>query len=65
MVKDSSITNFWDGQENLGGHAIAIVGYTKDGFIIRNSWGESYGNKGYSLLPYSDFNKFFEIWTLV
>lgn len=65
MVQDSSITNFWDGYGNLGGHAIALVGYTKDGFIIRNSWGESYGNKGYSVLPYSDFNKLFEIWTLV
>ena len=65
MVQNSSIINFWDGNGNLGGHAIALVGYTKDGFIIRNSWGESYGSKGYSILPYYDFNKFFEIWTLI
>jgi Papain family cysteine protease len=31
-----------------GGHAIAIVGYTSDRFIIRNSWGAvSWGDKGY------------------
>jgi hypothetical protein len=38
-----------------GGHAIAIVGYTTDGFIIQNSWGKSWGNKGFALLPYEDW----------
>jgi len=37
------------------GHAIAIVGYTKDGFIIQNSWGENWGNNGFALLPYEDW----------
>lgn len=37
------------------GHAIAIVGYTRDGFIIQNSWGEKWGNKGFALLPYEDW----------
>ena len=37
------------------GHAIAIVGYTYDGFIIQNSWGESWGNGGFALLPYEDW----------
>lgn len=32
-----------------GGHAIAIVGYTTDKrFIIRNSWGEKWGDGGYA-----------------
>ncbi len=32
-----------------GGHAIAIVGYTADKrFIVRNSWGKSWGDKGYA-----------------
>lgn len=32
-----------------GGHAICIVGYTKDGrFIIRNSWGTSWGDGGFA-----------------
>ncbi|MCW5908025.1 MAG: C1 family peptidase [Chitinophagales bacterium] len=31
-----------------GGHAIALVGYTKDYFIVRNSWGTSWAHKGYA-----------------
>lgn len=30
-----------------GGHAIALVGYTPDRFIVRNSWGEGWGDKGF------------------
>lgn len=37
------------------GHAVAIVGYTRKGFIIQNSWGPGWGAKGFALLPYEDF----------
>jgi len=37
------------------GHAIAVVGYTQDGFLIQNSWGESWGSGGFALLPYEDW----------
>lgn len=37
------------------GHAIAIVGYTDQGFIIQNSWGPGWGAKGFALLPYEDY----------
>ena len=30
-----------------GGHAVALVGYTRDRFIVRNSWGLTWGDKGY------------------
>jgi C1A family cysteine protease len=30
-----------------GGHAVAIVGYTTDRFIVRNSWGVGWGDKGF------------------
>jgi len=30
-----------------GGHAVALVGYTKDYFIVRNSWGTGWGRKGF------------------
>ncbi len=38
-----------------GGHAVAFVGYTKDRFIIRNSWGTGWGDKGfaYASIPYA------------
>jgi C1A family cysteine protease len=45
-----------------GGHAVCMVGYDdkikfKDGkmggFIVRNSWGENWGDNGYFYMPYS------------
>jgi C1A family cysteine protease len=34
-----------------GGHAICIVGYRADGrFIVRNSWGTTWGDKGFGYL---------------
>lgn len=38
----------------LGGHAVMAVGYddTTQRFIIRNSWGEDWGKKGYFTMPY-------------
>jgi hypothetical protein len=37
------------------GHAIGLVGYTRDGFIVQNSWGRRWGYRGFALLPYEDF----------
>jgi len=31
-----------------GGHAVAIVGYDTDSFIVRNSWGTGWGDGGYA-----------------
>ncbi len=31
-----------------GGHAVALVGYTSTGFIVRNSWGTDWGDGGYA-----------------
>ncbi len=38
-----------DGQIN---HAIMIVGWTTQGWIIRNSWGRDWGQDGYMLIKY-------------
>lgn len=38
-----------------GGHAVAIVGYTREGFVIQNSWGKDWGKGGFALLPYEDY----------
>lgn len=48
-----------------GYHAISIVGYNDEGFIIRNSWGPSFGNNGYSTLKFEDYSKLIEVWTIV
>ena len=65
IIKDNKKIDFWNGNQNYGGHAIAIVGYNKQGFIIRNSWGNSYGTNGYALLKYNDFEKILECWTII
>lgn len=39
----------------LGGHAVVCVGYdrTKQMFLVRNSWGADWGQKGYFWMPYA------------
>jgi len=39
----------------VGGHAVLAVGYSDkdERFIIRNSWGKSWGQRGYFTMPYS------------
>ena len=39
----------------LGGHAVLCVGYNdiKKVWIMRNSWGTSWGDRGYFYLPYA------------
>lgn len=60
---------FWNrrspNETRLGGHCVAIVGYTKDGFILRNSWGEKWNGDGHTIFKYSDFGKQWEIWTMI
>ena len=59
---------FWRkgyGDRLQGYHAIALVGYNKEGFIIRNSWGTSFGDDGYVTIPYNEFNELIEIWTVM
>jgi len=53
----------------LGGHAVMAVGYddSKKCFIVRNSWGEDWGDKGYFYLPYdyfTDSNLSADFWTI-
>lgn len=43
----------------VGGHAALIVGYDNGHFIVRNSWGKSWGKNGYFTMPSSFFcNKY-------
>jgi hypothetical protein len=51
------------GRQSHGGHAMLCVGYSDpdEVFIVRNSWGPGWGDKGYCYIPYRylmnpDFN---------
>lgn len=41
-------------EQVLGGHSVLIVGYddANSWYIVRNSWGEEWGDKGYCYMPY-------------
>jgi papain like protease len=41
--------------ELKGGHAFAIVAYDENGFWIQNSWGTSWGLKGFACITYDDW----------
>lgn len=61
---------FWkknnENDEIIGGHAVCFCGYDKDkGFLLRNSWGNHYGDNGYTWYPYDDWKHIWEVWSSV
>jgi C1A family cysteine protease len=57
-------------EQVLGGHAVLVVGYddSKNWWIVRNSWGASWGAAGYFYMPYQyllDPNLSDDFWTAV
>ena len=44
-----------DRKPDDGGHAFAIVGYDRSGFLLQNSWGEGWGERGFGILTYEDW----------
>ena len=49
--KDGQLRTY-DSKSAHGGHAVSIVGYTPHHFIIRNSWGTRWGDKGFAYASY-------------
>lgn len=42
-------------EKQVGGHAVVAVGYdnAQQRFLVRNSWGRAWGQKGYCTMPYA------------
>ncbi|CAF2066013.1 unnamed protein product [Rotaria magnacalcarata] len=56
-------------RQSHGSHALLAVGYSdqSQAFIVRNSWGTSWGDNGYCYIPYdylTDSNLCFDSWTI-
>jgi hypothetical protein len=54
------------GDEEQGGHAFAVIGYTEEGFLIQNSWNKDWGGvefengksyPGCAIWSYEDFDR--------
>jgi len=61
---------FWkkssENESLLGAHCVVAVGYDANrGFLIRNSWGENWGEFGYTWFPYEDWGLQNEVWTSI
>jgi C1A family cysteine protease len=55
------------GEAQVGGHAVIAVGYSGSRFIVRNSWGTSWGMAGYFTMPFDyllDENLSDDFWTI-
>lgn len=63
-VKSDNI-NFWNGNGQLGFHAVSIVGWTTKELIIKNSWGVDWGKNGFCFMPWSEFGFIRELWTIL
>lgn len=37
------------------GHAFALVGFNRNGFVVQNSWGTGWGTGGFAVLSYADW----------
>ncbi|HEY7640688.1 MAG TPA: C1 family peptidase [Steroidobacteraceae bacterium] len=44
--------------DSLGGHAFALVGFNRIGFVVQNSWGLPWGNCGFGVVPYAEWVKY-------
>lgn len=64
LNKDNFVCNEITG--NSGYHAMLIVGYNEQGYIVRNSWGTDWGQEGYCIIKKEVLEeRSFDKWTLM
>jgi C1A family cysteine protease len=69
VVKTGTVPMPAASEQVLGGHAVLAVGYDDptQRFIVMNSWGTSWGMRGFFTMPYSyltDTNLSDDFWTV-
>lgn len=46
-------------------HAFVVLGYTSNGFLIQNSWGDKWGEGGFAIWTYEDWSRnVADVWAL-
>lgn len=55
-TKNLTLIERLPGDRPKGAHAFLIVGADSDGFWVHNSWGSRWGDEGYAVLSYDDWN---------
>lgn len=49
-------TNTYSSCPNATNHAVTIVGWCSDAWIIKNSWGDDWGYGGYAYIAFNTYN---------
>jgi len=66
MAYKSGVYKHVSGEE-LGGHAVAIIGYGTEGgenyWLCKNSWGLAWGDNGYFKIKHGECNVDMSVWT--
>jgi C1A family cysteine protease len=61
----TSRPKFWIAKEDEkpnGGHALTAIGYTKEGIILKNSWGFDWNQNGHIILNFDEWDIVWECW---
>lgn len=54
-----------EGDKIEGYHCMSVIGWKKDSFIIRNSWGTFWGHEGYCYYLFEDWGSHVESWMAI